>query len=287
MKPSPSSTPSSRVVLTAALAALVLVPLAGCASGGGDDELAVDDASAEDDGKSDGAGTYTYYLVEHDDRRCASPFCGGYFYRLANARTTRCLDGSRQDRCYAASADLTPTGLDDTGLARLDAGQGIQLMRATVRRRDWGGGVGVHGELRVTEAWAGQWPVEHDGVLVRVEPSGIECITTPCPSLQERKLNSSARAVLAELGWAEAGASADEAAAAMNALPIIIAGDRYRVGGQKARTVTQLWLRAENEQCAIIDCAAPPEGCHYEGMQFTPCDQQTCGTLVCTDPSPF
>ena len=51
--------------------------------------------------------------------------------------------------------------------------------------------------------------------------------------------------------------------------------------------MTQLWLRAENEQCAIIDCAAPPEGCHYEGMQFTPCDQQTCGTLVCTDPSPF
>ena len=33
--------------------------------------------------------------------------------------------------------------------------------------------------------------------------------------------------------------------------------------------------------CPIIDCAAPPDGCHYEGAVFSPCDQQTCGTLVC------
>lgn len=35
------------------------------------------------------------------------------------------------------------------------------------------------------------------------------------------------------------------------------------------------------ETCPIISCAAPPEGCHYEGMVSSPCDQQTCGTLVC------
>jgi hypothetical protein len=35
------------------------------------------------------------------------------------------------------------------------------------------------------------------------------------------------------------------------------------------------------ESCPIIDCAAPPAGCHYEGAVFTPCDQQTCGSLVC------
>ena len=35
------------------------------------------------------------------------------------------------------------------------------------------------------------------------------------------------------------------------------------------------------ESCPIIDCAAPPAGCHYEGMVTSPCDQQTCGKLVC------
>jgi hypothetical protein len=35
------------------------------------------------------------------------------------------------------------------------------------------------------------------------------------------------------------------------------------------------------ESCPIIDCAAPPAGCHYEGAITSPCDQQTCGKLVC------
>lgn len=38
--------------------------------------------------------------------------------------------------------------------------------------------------------------------------------------------------------------------------------------------------------CPVIDCAAPPPGCHYEGMVTTPCEKQTCGTLVCLDPLP-
>ncbi len=40
------------------------------------------------------------------------------------------------------------------------------------------------------------------------------------------------------------------------------------------------WLTCP-ASCPIIDCAAPPPGCHYEGMVFSPCDQQTCGSLVC------
>jgi hypothetical protein len=35
------------------------------------------------------------------------------------------------------------------------------------------------------------------------------------------------------------------------------------------------------DSCPIIDCAAPPDGCHYDGAVFSPCEAQTCGTLVC------
>lgn len=38
---------------------------------------------------------------------------------------------------------------------------------------------------------------------------------------------------------------------------------------------------ALKQQCAIR-CAAPPDGCHYEGAVLSgPCKKLTCGTLVC------
>lgn len=270
-----------------ALAAVLLSSLVACTGPSVDDELAIDDATeGADDGKADGDGTYTYYFIEFDARRCASPFCGGYFYWLANAGSTKCLDGTRQDRCYAATADWSASGLDDSGMGKVNAAQGSLLVRATIRRRDWGPELGDHGELRVTEAWPGQWPVAHDGVIARIQPATGACTTSPCPTLRERKLNSSARANLVDVGLVDAGVSPDEAADLLANLPIIIAGDRYWIDGARARSVTQLWRRAENDQCPIIDCAAPPPGCHYEGMVFSPCDAQTCGTLVCTEP-PF
>jgi hypothetical protein len=42
----------------------------------------------------------------------------------------------------------------------------------------------------------------------------------------------------------------------------------------------------EEPECAI-KCAAPPEGCRYEGGVYSgPCSQLTCGTLVCDDAVP-
>lgn len=274
----------------------LLAGLSACANTAPDDEFAVDDASeGTDDEKADSStGTYTYYFIEQDIRRCVSPYCGGVFYRLANATKTTCLDGTKQEKCYAASADWTPTDLDNTGLAKLDAAPGARLVRATVRRKDWGAGLGVFAELRIREAWGGQLPVEHDGVLVKIEPSGVRCATTPCPFFREKKVNASSRASLAELGWEAGGASDEQIGAAIEQMygpGLIISGDRFTVHGPggtgKGRTVTQFWTRATNDLCPIIDCAAPPPGCNYEGAVFTPCEAQTCGTLVCEPGAPF
>src|SRR5436190_7587105 len=82
------------------------------------DELAGEaDVSAGDESKADAiGGTYTYYFVAPDMRRCASPYCGGVFYRLANATKTTCTDGTKQDRCYAASEDWDKLALGDIGM---------------------------------------------------------------------------------------------------------------------------------------------------------------------------
>jgi len=49
------------------------------------------------------AGTAMFF-AEHDPRLCPSPLCGGYWASLANGVRTRCGDGQRQARCYAARA---------------------------------------------------------------------------------------------------------------------------------------------------------------------------------------
>ena len=240
-----------------------------------DDELDVDDATVGDESKADlASGTYTYYFVKPDVRRCAAPYCGGVHYRLANAGTTRCADGKKAEWCYAASEDDSRLGLGEVGMAKVAEaksksafGQGTTLLvRARVGSKDWGKGLGVFAELRPTEAWIAQGPNDATGPIAKIEDSGVRCITFPCPSLRERKLNSSVRADIAELGWDRSGATDEQIGAALGAMHtsgLIVSGDRYTVSGPggegKARSVTQFWLRATDEvtakQCYVGGCS--------------------------------
>jgi hypothetical protein len=201
---------------------------------------------------------YTYYFVTPDFRRCASPFCGGVFYRLANATKTTCADGTKAEVCYAASEDWTKLGLGTVGMDKvfgaLNTLGGEILVRATIAKRDWGKGLGKFGHLNPREAWLPQGPNAPEGPVAKVEDSGVRCITFPCPSLREKKLNSSATASLAEVGWGDSGATDEQISTALDKMHtdgLIISGTRYTVTGPggtgKARTATQFYLRATDE----------------------------------------
>jgi hypothetical protein len=239
------------------------------------DELEVDDASEGDASKADiVSGTYTYYFVKPDLKRCAAPFCGGVYYQLANATTTRCLDGKKAEWCYAAGQNTSRLGLGETGLASylgalngsaLSDGSKV-LVRAVIGTKHWGANLGNFAELRPSEAWIGQGPNEAAGPLAKIEDTGVRCITFPCPSLRERKLNSSVRADIAELGWDKSGANDEQIGEALDRMHtdgLIVAGYRTTVtgpGGEaKARSVTQFYLRATDEvaekQCFVGGCS--------------------------------
>ena len=237
-----------------------------------DDELDVDDASEGDAAKADAPGsTYTYYFVQPDLRRCASPYCGGIFYRLANAETTRCHDGKKAERCYAASTDWKRLGLGEVGMAKMyDAlsknKNSSLLVRAAIGSKDWGSGLGRFAELRPSEAWVSQGPHEAAGPLAKIEDTGIRCIAAPCPALREKKLNSAISLTIAELGWDKSGAIDDQISVALDKMHtdgLIVSGYRYTVSGPagqaKARTVTQFWLRATDEvtekTCYVGGCS--------------------------------
>jgi eight-cysteine-cluster-containing protein len=274
----------SRICFALALTA----PLVACTEASSVDELDIDDATEGDDSKADiSTGTYTYYFVQPDYRRCASPYCGGVFYRLANATKTTCVDGTKAERCYAASADWSKLGLGAVGQQKvfdaLNTLGGEVLTRSTIARRDWGKGLGRFAHLNPREAWIAQGPGPGSGVVAKVEPTGVRCFTTPCPFFRERKLNSSLRADLGDLDWTAAQVSDELVSTALDRMHfegLIIAGSRFPVTGpggtMPGRTVSQFWLRANDEapdapasECRATGCSG--QICADEDM-FSTCE---------------
>ena len=228
-----------------ALTVFITVPFAACTSSDGiEDDLAIEDNDSNADGKADGSGTYTYFAIDRDQRRCVSPLCGGYFVARVNHTTTRCANGQYAERCYVAELDLKATGLE--GLP--DERPGQVLIRGSVVAKKFTS-FGNLGRFVASEVWhAGAGAGSPDGVFAKVEQTGIRCFAAPCADKVERKLNSSLYANIADLDFDASGATEDELAPAFAALTgddLIVAGYRYYVHGAagyaKARTVNQFY----------------------------------------------
>lgn len=258
---------TSRILFALAMT----LPLTACLDSSSSDELETDDAAIGDESKADHpGGTYTYYFVKADLRRCASPYCGGVFYRLANATKTVCLDGKKADTCYAANADYTKLGFGEYAMGKLSENMAFKevLMRATIGSQKFPGVSGTFAKLNAKEAWLAQGPNATTGAgpLMKIEDSGVRCITTPCSSYREKKLNSSTTVNIAELQWNESGANDRLIGTAydkMHTDGLIVSGYRTTVtgpGGEgKARSVTQFWFKLTNEapaaQCFVGGCS--------------------------------
>jgi hypothetical protein len=276
-----------------------------------EDEFLQDDVVDVDDSKSDiSGGTYTFYTVTRDLRRCASPFCGGYWIKRVNASTTKCHDGRYAESCYVATLDSTRLGLEEAALSKVEGAinsafsHGPVLLRGVFTRKDWGANLGYQGEFRATEAWLGQGPNLPEGPFAMAEDTGVRCFTFPCNSIREKKLNSSATAYLAEIGWDDSGADDELIGTAATKLvddAVIIAGDRYSVRGPggrgKARSATQFYFRAVDEvqaECVKTGCSGqicadenvfstcefrPEYACYREAT----CERQDDGTCGWTE----
>ena len=247
------------------LTAFVFAGVAACTESVTEDEFATEETGEIDESKADLGGTYTYYQVTRDMRRCASPYCGGFWVSRINRTDTRCADGSYAASCYVAEMKWSGLGLNDDTIDRVTgaATAGKAVMRGTVGQKDFGAGIGKLGEFRPSEAWIGQGPNAPSGPFAKVEEIGVRCFTTPCNTFREKKLNSSATASIAELGWDHSGATDAQIGNAITELfvrDLIIAGDRYSVRGPggtgKARTVTQFYVRArDHKPCYVGGCS--------------------------------
>lgn len=263
---------------------LLALSLLGCMDGTGEtDELAAEDADLGELGAADAAGgLYTYYTLRQDFRRCIYPLCGGYWVSRVNRASTTCADGSRAAECYVAEIDYSAMGLTDEEQSALRGS--IDTGRAVLRGDIVPANIGDYdvARLAITEGWTAPRDFVADGVFVRVEDSGVRCITYPCESMHEAKLNSSLDADIAEIDFSHSGATDEEIAAAQEALftdGLLIAGYRYSVRGPggraRARTATAFYSRfthrAPASDCVVTGCSG--QVCAAEPV-ITTCEWQ-------------
>lgn len=205
----------------------------------------------------------TFFTVRPDLRRCASPMCGGFYVRPVNHLLIPCANGRLMAECYVAEIDWN-------GQSQVDARQA--LLRGEVRRKTYSR-FGNLGEFRVNESWQAASDHQPAGVFYRVRDRGVRCITFPCPSHSEMKLNSRFSQSIAGVNLTGAGAKEDlvgRASAAMTGGEgVLVAGDHATVTGPGGRMpelrATQFYLRAGQSQA------------------MKPCIKTGCSSQVCSD----
>jgi hypothetical protein len=169
-----------------------------------------------------------YIVTRADMRKCAYPFCGGYYVKAVNRALTKCADGSLQKECHAVELDTKALGWTDEQRAAFERGfaQGQALVLGTLSTAAV---QSVAADvLAVSQAWQGQALSKPAGTFYEVRSTGIVCITTPCPSLAATRLNSTNKPVNPDLNLSKTGASADQIQAgyeALGASGILVAGN--------------------------------------------------------------
>jgi uncharacterized protein DUF6748 len=230
--------------------------------------LDVDTASVSPDPAN---ATSTFYSVRRDRRRCVSPLCGGYFVSRVNLSSTRCANGRFMRECYVAEIDWNRQLENDSGDMLVRGGLGVKRFAR----------FGILGVLRVSESWVSTGANRPVGTFYLVRDRGVRCITFPCPTHLEAKLNSSFTRNIA-------GVNLDAAALGENNAPVvymamagpdgvIIAGCDVAVTGPGGKSfvlrATQVYGRSKPDSSAV----KPDTG------SMKPCIKTGCSNQVCSD----
>jgi hypothetical protein len=209
------------------------------------------------------SSTSTFYSVREDRRRCLSPLCGGYFVKRVNLPLTRCPNGRYLAECYVAEIDWN-------GQAQVEPGEA--LLRGSMVAKTYGR-FGNLGLLRVSESWQSVSENQPTGTFYRVRDRGLRCITYPCPTHHEAKLNSTVSQNIAGVDLTGASLGTNNAPVVLAAMTgpdaAIIVGNNVAVSGPGGRLqelkATHVYYRAKPESA------------------MKPCMKTGCSSQVCTD----
>ncbi len=219
-----------------------------------------------------------YVRVQMDFRKCASPYCGGFFISALNKRALLCSDGSKSERCYVAEIDWSRTGLGSSQIQDLENATATGAVIVFGKMRPFDDFIDVKpntlGVLDAGRAWIAATDAEPKGYFFQVEDLGIRCITTPCYYMRATYLNWFKSLTISGLNLNGVGADSDQIERAWDALAdgrLLVAGKFLRSrlersGRGKTLTASQFYLPVDplecevDEDCTVSAFIAPVEG---------------------------
>ena len=204
------------------------------------------------------AATSMYFTIRKDRRRCAAPMCGGYFVRAVNNVRTKCADGRAASECYVGEIDWNSNGKVEPNRALLRG----EIVKEGNRRLKFG-------RFRVQESWQASSSTTGVGEFYRARDLHINCITHPCMTHHEVRLNSKFERDVAGVQINNAGASDSVLQDAMRAMQteqgILVRGthkpDKGPAGTADTLIASQFYLRAtadtsSSRPCMITGCSS-------------------------------
>lgn len=239
----------------ATLSSVLVLGLVGCASSASPEEPL--GPSGDEDAIVQSGGT-AYFAIAADQRRCASPTCGGWFLERLNRTATICHDGTRAGQCYTPVLDWSNANLSLEqqttllGACTQPLSEGVYaIVRGQFARRNTTTPRPDLGRFVITEAWVAEADMPSSGAFVKVADNGIRCFAAPCPSLTETALNLSTSVDIAGLDWTPSAMTEAQIEECTGDLftpdGLLVVGDRYTFteNGSTAngRTVTVAYQR--------------------------------------------
>jgi hypothetical protein len=238
-----------RILVATLLPTFLVLPLAAC-----DEAVHDDDEARAGELDANKIVNANYFIVTGPDyRKCVSPLCGGYFVARVNTGVTRCADGTWQAQCHMFDLDLSKLELDPSTeeKAREAIGEGKALVRGRLEQVDIGAAWPAD-VLVASEVWVGVTRAEPVGHFSRVDDTGINCITDPCPSFVERSLNTNLVDDLDHVDLSMTGATDQQIAAAqaeLYASGLLVVGQHTIVNGpggsMNALAASEFYSRVE------------------------------------------
>jgi hypothetical protein len=190
--------------------------------------------------------------------------CGGYFFSRVNRALTLCANGSFEPECYVAEINWN-------GHAEAEPNKSVlrgDIIGNMYRR------FGRLGRFRVHEVWEAAGTSASGGEFYRVRDRGIRCITHPCLTHHEARLNSTFSLDIAGVTLNNTGAPdslIEEANRAMTSRDgILVLGIHERVAGPGGRAQT---LRASRFYLQT----------RSQSGSMKPCIKTGCSGQVCSD----
>jgi hypothetical protein len=170
------------------LIVIFVVALAGC--GVSNSAVGVNDPDPLEDGAKLSTTSRSYVGLRPDLRKCIGPTCGGYFVHDVNRATVT--------EKYVSGLDFSSSGLSNDDQARVLSGIDQVVLRGKLGPQEPHFGTQA---FIVSEAYRGLPGLtlgSGDGYF-KVQEETIECITAPCPTLSEVRVNHTTKTLFHEL----------------------------------------------------------------------------------------